>query len=229
MYRCLYRAEGLEGIDPAAAFRKNGVGAALAGTMERMRAAHLSLFAYGSALFLYYECLDEPVPPEILLAAAQAEDALAVWPGGPCGRRWTPMTDIFHYQRPVSGEHWRRKSEDRQPYGRLALLKPEEVASYVYYHYQYQEERPGDGDKYGIIGLHENVLFFYAEQPTVREPAPYEGKLNTALKPDNWQETMDPHFIRWDQAVAGQDIWRRLELVLEVRGSGSLGRSGIEG
>lgn len=127
------------------------------------------------------------------------------------------MTDIFHYQAPVSEQHWVRTNDHSVPYGRIARLKPEEVSSYVYYHYQYQEERPGDGDKFGIIGMHENLLFFYSELPATLEPAPYEGKLNTSLRPDDWAAVMEPHFMKWEGAPYGQEIWRELKLVLEAR------------
>ncbi|WP_379145423.1 hypothetical protein [Paenibacillus sp. sgz500992] len=222
MKRCLYRAEGLRGKEPASFFRSQEVSSSLAEAMEHLNVVNLSLFACSHQLFLYYECLEEAVPPESLLP--EASERLAVWPGGEQGRRWAPLADIFHYQQPVSAQHWERSNAAGEPYGRLALLKPGEAASYVYYHYQYQEERPGDGDKYGIIGLHENMLFFYAEQPATREPAPYEGRLKTTLTPDNWAEIMEPHFIKWEGTPAGQDIWRKLDLVLEVRSfTGKLG------
>ncbi|WP_150274636.1 hypothetical protein [Paenibacillus tepidiphilus] len=223
MRRCLYRAEHQEGQvnDPA---WLNVLEDGLRARMNRLAVDQLSLFSWETSLFLYYECLGEQVEPEDLLVSAK--EYLAAWPGGWRGRHWAPMTDIFHYQYPVSRQHWERRNPEREPYGRIALLKPEEISSYIYYHYQYQEERPGDGDKYGIIGLHENMLFFYAEQPTVRETAPYAGKLNTSLRPDNWGEVMDPHFIKWTDAPAGQEIWRRLELVLEVRSDA--GRMGAE-
>lgn len=220
MKRCLYRAELLEGQD-AVFFRSEELSALLAEAMMRLSVDYLSLFACGGQLFLYYECLESEIAPEDLLP--QASPLLAVWPGGERGRRWAPLTDIFHYQQPVSAEHWERHAATK-PYGRLAMLKPEAAASYIYYHYQYQEERPGDGDKYGIIGQHENVLFFYAERPDTREPAPYAGKLQTSLRPDNWAEVMEPHFIKWAGAPAGQELWRPLELVLEQRAcAGKLG------
>lgn len=98
----------------------------------------------------------------------------------------------------------------------MAALKPEQVASYVYHHYQYQEERPGDGDKYGIIGLHENLLFFYSELPATVEPTPYAGKLTTNLRPENWGEVMEPHFRKWSEMETGQAIWKKLALVLTI-------------
>ncbi|MCI1773213.1 MAG: hypothetical protein LKI04_04365 [Paenibacillus lautus] len=212
--RCLYRAELIEG-DIRSRFCGKRFIQAVEDAMKREQVSRLSLFADGSRLFLYYEGHGEQVRPEILLP--EANSWLAVWPGGGVERRWAAMADIFHYQAPASEQHWKRRYKDSVPYGRIARLKPEETASYVYYHYQYQEERPGDGDKYGIIGLHENMLFFYSELPATLEPAPYKGKLNTSLRPDDWAAAMDPHFIKWEESPSGQEIWRELELVREVR------------
>lgn len=74
----------------------------------------------------------------------------------------------------------------------------------------------GDGDKYGIIGLHENLLFFYSELPATVEPAPYAGKLATNLRPENWGEVMDPHFRKWSGMQPDQAIWKKLVLVLAI-------------
>ncbi|MGG3456509.1 hypothetical protein [Paenibacillus rhizolycopersici] len=223
MKRCIYRAEGLDGVEKAEIWRGSEVSFELSEAMERLEVDHLSLFADGNRFYLYYECLRETVPPELLLMAAG--ERLAVWPGGELEtgtrtgmeRRWAPMTDIFHYHQPAIGAAWRHSDRSTEPYGRLARLKPEEAASYIYHHYQYQEEKPGDGDKYGIIGLHENLLFFYSEQPATLEPATYKGKLNTSLKPERWAEVMEPHFIPWTGVSAGQELWRKLELVLHAR------------
>ncbi|MDU4698213.1 MAG: hypothetical protein E6Y08_20585 [Paenibacillus sp.] len=222
MKRRIYRAEGIEGVGTAELWRCPEVSLGLAEAMERLEVDQLSLFADGNRYYLYYECLREAVPPEQLLMAAG--ERLAVWPGGETEtelgtgmeRRWVPMTDIFHYHQPIAGAAWRRPNRLTEPYGRLARLKPEAAASYIYHHYQYQEEKPGDGDKYGIIGLHESLLFFYSEQPATFEPATYQGKLNTSLKPERWAETMEPHFVPWTGVPAGQELWRKLERVLHA-------------
>ncbi|MDO3412560.1 hypothetical protein QWJ34_22535 [Saccharibacillus sp. CPCC 101409] len=145
-----------------------------------------------------------------------ARDVLAAWPGASEPKVFAPMTDIFHYQRPHGREHWRRKAP-AEAYGRIARLKPDMTASYVYYHHQYQEEKPGDGNKYGVIGLHENLLFFYAERPAVLEPAPYAGTLNTSNTPEDWGAAMRPHFIEWADMPESERVWLNLDRVLEVR------------
>jgi L-rhamnose mutarotase len=182
--------------------------------MEQARVTNLSLFRQGNQLFLYYECHGEEIAPELLLPDAEA--CLAPWPGADAPRLWVPMLDIFHYQQPVSGEHWARTTPGSTPFGRLARLKPEHAARYIFYHYQYQEERPGDGDKYGIIALHENLMFFYSERPATVEPAPYQGKLATSHTPANWGEVMHPHFIMWNKPGERELIWLEIQLVLQA-------------
>ncbi|GGG06464.1 hypothetical protein GCM10010912_58840 [Paenibacillus albidus] len=182
--------------------------------MARGKVSTLSLFAHQHDYFLYYECEGEPVEPAGLLL--EEPGLFAAWPGASKLRLWVPMMDIFHYQAPVSAEHWKRKQPGAEAYGRIALLRPEWVASYIYYHYQYQEEQPGAGHKYGIIGLHENLLFFYSERPAVLEAAPYSGKLQSRQTPENWVELMEPHFIKWEHRPPDQTIWLNLTLVLQA-------------
>lgn len=152
--------------------------------------------------------------PELLLPGA--DSVLSAWPGEPRRRLFVPMADIFHYQRPADGDHWRR-TRQTESYGRIARLKPDKVSSYVFYHYQYQEEKPGDGDKYGIIGLNENLLFFYAERPSTVEPAPYEGTLTTQNTPSDWGAVMQPHFIEWPDKQENEKIWLNLERAFDIR------------
>ncbi|GLX66726.1 hypothetical protein MU1_10700 [Paenibacillus glycanilyticus] len=133
------------------------------------------------------------------------------------------MMDIFHYLQPVSEEHWRRTEPVSKPFARIARLKPEQVASYIFYHYQYQEERPGDGDKYGMIALHENLMFFYSESPATIEPPPYEGKLTTSHTPSEWQAAMDPHFIPWEEESGHSLIWLEIPLLFQLQGNETIG------
>ncbi|MEJ8305044.1 hypothetical protein [Saccharibacillus sacchari] len=144
------------------------------------------------------------------------ESVLALWPGEPERRIFVPMSDIFHYRRDTDPGFGRRTLKT-ESCGRLARLRSEKVSSYVFYHYQYQEEKPGDGDKYGIIALHEQWLFFYAERPATIEAAPYEGSLNTRRTPNDWGAVMRTHFIPWTDASGDEEIWLNLNRVLEFR------------
>ena len=143
-----------------------------------------SLFRFNNEIFLYYEFCGIEVHPDDLFT--EALDYLESWPGFEGSRKWVPMHDIFHYQAPQSSEEWRRKTKVEKPLGKIIRLKPEMIASYIFYHYQYQEEKPCDGDKFGIIGIHEDVLFFYLEEPTYQEKPTYPGLLSTQNTPNNW-------------------------------------------
>ncbi|RIX59499.1 hypothetical protein D3P08_04975 [Paenibacillus nanensis] len=212
MQRYHYRAQCRPDLDPEVYFRD-----ALPELRDHMReceASNLSLFRSGAGLFLYYESTAGHVDPHALFR--HCEEALEAWPGEDVPRRWVPMMDIFHYQTPVSEEHWLRKNASALPYARIARLKPEQVSSYVYYHYQYQEEKPGDGDKYGIIALHENLMFFYSEAPATLEQPPYQGKLSTAGTPNDWSAAMLPHFVPWNAETEPPLIWQSIPMIIRA-------------
>ncbi|MWV44329.1 hypothetical protein GRF59_11875 [Paenibacillus sp. HJL G12] len=212
MYRYHFRAQCRENIDLERLFRE-----ALPVLQIRMKefgACHLSLFHFGTQLFLYYESPAQTADPHELFA--HCEDALETWPGTDKPRRWVPMMDIFHYQQPINENHWLRKNASARPYARIAHLKPDKVASYVFYHYQYQEEKPGDGDKYGMIALHENLMFFYSEDPATVDKPSYSGKLSTSNTPSDWAGTMEPHFIPWDQPAEHSRIWLEIPLIIRA-------------
>lgn len=172
------------------------------------------LFKFNNQVFLYFEfCKDEVSPEDIF---EEATDYLELWPSFEGNRRWALMHDIFHYQSVQSDEDWRRKTKVELQWGRVIRLKPDMIASYIFYHYQYQEEKPGDGDKYGIIGIHEDLLFFYCEKPTVIEKPTYKGLLNTVNTPSNWGELMHKHFKDWLDVDNYEDTWRETEIILSL-------------
>lgn len=172
-----------------------------------------SLFQWEATLFLYVESVDAAVPVESLFGDFNGR--LKAWPGGsPEARHWVPMMDIFHYSAPQSVEHWRRKAPVEMPYGRVIRLQPEKVSSYIFYHYQLQEEHPGRGDKYGLISIHEDLLFFYQEQPRVAEETPAKPSLQTSNTPPNWGELMSQHFAPWTDL--GEPEWRPIVLLASV-------------
>ena len=83
----------------------------------------------------------------------------------------------------------------KRAYAKVNRLKAEMVSSYIFYHYQYQEEKPGDWAKYASIYLHENLMFFYLEDPDSPETPPYTGRLDTSNTPGKWTELMNQHFL----------------------------------
>ncbi|MCB0128847.1 MAG: hypothetical protein KDE58_41560, partial [Caldilineaceae bacterium] len=217
IHRSIYRAEAKGGQEAAA------VAALCAQAHELVLGTApgdlltISLLRWARQIFAYWESIDEPRTPERIfgLCAEQLEP----WPGAATPRTFVPMMDIFHYLAPENlhgdpVEAWRRKAPVAQVWGRLARLQPSMVSSYIFYHYQMQEEKPGVGDQYGIISLHEDLIFFYQERPAVVRAAEKPGKLQTTNTPPHWHDVMFPHFHRWDDAPPGQEIWREIEPLL---------------
>ncbi len=154
-------------------------------------------FHWNRNIFLYYECIEEVALPEEIFS--QAAEYLVDWPGKENPRKWIPMIDVFHFNEPVSTEHWLRKTPVELRKGRVAHLKPEMVSSYIYYHYGLQEERAFLGGKYEIIAMHEDLLFGYQEFPNVVEEPLALKRLQTKATPENWNDTrMDLHFNPWE-------------------------------
>lgn len=195
--RLMYRAAWAEGQEEAGllALGDGGRAVALVKRGELMTAA---AFGWRGNLFLYCECIaDRDVGPEEI--AGEAEPYLADWPGQAEARKWIRMVDVFHFNEPASIAHWSRGQPVERRVGRVAHLKPEMAASYIYYHYQLQEERAFSGPKYEIIGLHENVLFGYQEFPAVVEEPVVPGRLRTQGTPEPWTDSrMDLHFQPWE-------------------------------
>jgi hypothetical protein len=195
------------------------VDAALRGHAEALRVRvdagellTVSAFRRGADVFVYHESVGSPIDVHDLFAGALP--LLTPWPDGGALRHFVPMLDIFHCGEPLSLEYWRRKQPVERYEGKVIRLRPEKVASYIFYHYQMQEEKPGSFDKYGIIGIHENLLFFYLEKPFVLESPPKPGSLSTKNTPDNWHEVMFPHFQPWVDSAGVDDLWRDTTHVL---------------
>lgn len=154
-------------------------------------------FKWQKNIFLYYECIEEVIHPDNIFPSLG--EYLEDWPGKEKNRKWIPMIDVFHFNEPVNYEHWLRKAPVEKRVGRVAHLKPEMMSSYIYYHYQLQEERAFLGGKYEIIAMHENLLFGYQEFPNVVEEPVAEKKLKTSGTPVNWNDSrMDLHFDPWE-------------------------------
>ena len=181
----------------------------------------LCAYRWEGNIFVYSESEGEPANPHELLRPLLP--ALSIWPGSavpdcdePSPRHWIEMTDVFHFNEPAGKEHWRRKTRVEHRIGKLGVLKPEAVSSYIYYHYGLQEERTFSGDKYEIIALNENLLFGYFELPEIVEEPPYPPRLRTESMPKNWSEARIPeHFIRWPDMP---NSLRPIEMWLSVWG-----------
>jgi hypothetical protein len=127
------------------------------------------------------------------------------------------MSDIFHDGVPADLSSWRKDRAVEQRVGSLARIRSDKLASYVFYHYQLQEEHPELFNKTYIIGLQDHLIFSYYELPeNVSESRP-RGKLNTQFSPiDNWQEVMDPHFEPWPTPEGRLVPWLIMEPLYTV-------------
>ena len=164
----------------------------------------MSVFLLDDTLFCYVESINELISPEMLFD--DAPKYLIPLPDLQ-GRLFRHMTEIFHFHVPQSEEHWRRKQKPDFCFGMIARIIPSMAARYIYYHYQYQEEQPGKGDKYSRIFLSDDTAFFYGEIPEIIEPVSYQGALSTHNTPpeSKWQKIMDEHFIPWDSSFPKYD------------------------
>ena len=206
--RCVYRAECKPNTDVTAGVERVQK---LGDQEDSLLTA--SLFQWQSSLFIYAETAGMAFSVEDELG--DLAGCLKAWPGGLSDvRYWVPMMDIFHYSKPQGVDHWRRKTPVEKPFARVIRLRPEKVSSYIFYHYQLQEERPGRGDKYGLITIHEDLLFFYQEQPRIKEDTPAQPTLETSNTPSNWAELMSQHFAPWSDP--GEPEWRPITLLASV-------------
>lgn len=138
-------------------------------------------------VFLYVESNEQTVNPHLL-----AGGTLKSYPDG---KKWERAVEIYHYSKPVSAEQWNRKIREKTPFVTFNRLKPEMTASYIFYHYQLQEEYPGGSDRYGVIYLFLDMLIFYHEMPKEPETDVIEGSLNTEHSPrEHWDTIMEKHF-----------------------------------
>lgn len=158
-----------------------------------------AVFKWKRNLFLYAEAIDDNVNLDMVQLFPDLTDCLEDWAGQDQKRKWIPMIDVFHFNEPASAEHWLRKESVERRVGRVAHLKPEMMSSYIYYHYQLQEEQAFHGPKYEIIAMHENLLFGYQEFPAVIEEPVLPRKLHTSGTPKEWSDSrMDLHFQPWE-------------------------------
>lgn len=213
IHRVIARAQLKSGSE------EEGVRAAAEDVSGRLRVESGRLMTFGCFrwernLFLYAECVGEKLDAEELLPVVSPY--LELWPGHEQKRRWIPMIDVFHFNEPASADHWKRKTEVERRAGRVAHLKPEMAASYIYYHYQLQEEQAFHGPKYEIIAMHENLLFGYQEFPAIVEAPVLPGALATHGTPEDWKDSrMDLHFQPWPD---GHLYFKQVETVFAYYG-----------
>ena len=111
-------------------------------------------------VFVYFETYGNETPEDVLFTKVSI--SLNAFP---TGEKWVQMTDIFHYSYPISEEYWERKEKNKQPIYKIAFLKHEDIAKYIYYHYKGQQTFAYRHEKYGAIYMYTNILIIYDELP----------------------------------------------------------------
>lgn len=165
LYRLHFRGQLLpdvQGLLPAA------LSALQAHLKEKVDAGQLmtiGLFRYKDMLFAYAECIGEALDADTLFAPLR--DLLQSFPGEDGPRLWAPMNLVFYHAIPEDAADWVRQTPPEKRMGRLAIIRPEKLWSYVHYHYALTQEGLLTGDKFLAIALHENYLFAYTEEPRV--------------------------------------------------------------
>lgn len=200
MNRWMYRAQLKPGTSERFRALLEKEGEAWQQAMKRAGAATCSVFACGETLFVYLEAAfgsDDWHWP------GPCEELLETWPGAEGPERRSPMPNVF-YDGEVAELQRLRANRPAPPerIGSLARLKPDMYGSYVFYHYQLQEEKLGSFNWSYCIGSHEWYLFSYCELPAL-QGTPRPGKLTTNRTPSDWHDVMAPHF---------EEPWQRMEL-----------------
>lgn len=156
---------------------------------------NIAVFSFDSQLYLYFESDCPQVEPEQLVC-----DGVSVLPDG---KMWLRAMNIFYYSKPLNPVQWKRKHLIRKPSLQIAQLFPDMVSSYIFYHFQLQEERPKlTGNKFNSIYIHENRIFMYGEMPNESDTSVYPGRLDTHNTPkERWSEIMAEHFMPWSDGV----------------------------
>lgn len=131
------------------------------------------MYQYKTMLFLYLEYITENDNLDIAAIPsdwfAEFTPFLEPWPWFGSMRHWVYMYPVFWFDQPKSLEYWKRSVKPDAGCGRIALLKPEKLFSYICHHQAIVEEGLLVGDRYQFISHHENLLFSYFETPRDRE------------------------------------------------------------
>lgn len=175
------------------------------------------MFRWHELLFLYMEYVtegenkedddeadrkDRPVWAEIPEQwFPEMAPLLHTWPEFSGETHWAYMYPVFWFDTPKDLETWKRKKEPDKRCGRIAVLYPEKLFSYVCHHQAIVEEGLLVGDRYQMISLHENLLFSYFETPRDREQVNIRREEGESLEIQKW-EAVDPeaHFRHFPEA-----------------------------
>lgn len=166
------------------------------------------LFRFENLLFVYAESAEPVLNLEL---PANVTSALVDSPGDFGDHKFVPMLDIFHDAIPRVESAWREPGAPITSLGSIVYLRPEKYCSYVFYHFQLQEEGLRKFNKRYIIGALENCLFSYQELPAVIDATNHDRVLHTNVSPENWVELMGEHFQPWPEGLDIEKPWKNME------------------
>ncbi|MDF2670311.1 MAG: hypothetical protein K0R67_2617 [Paenibacillus sp.] len=169
-----------------------------------------ALYQFNLQLYVYLESEREV---DDFPWTQQLEEVLVERPIAGEMRYSSRLMDIYHSAAPREDDAWRTGNPIEQRIGSIARLKPDMYASYIYYHYQRQEEKPVRENKTYMIGVEDSWIFSYQELPAVYDDSPGQGAFTTRNTPENWREVMLPHFDVWTDTSEEEFIWRKLKLI----------------
>jgi len=162
------------------------------------------LFRYKRMIFLYMEFViddKQPIIDDPSIWFPQLTGFLCKWPEMDKEKEWVEMVPVFWFDLPVSVELWKRKQNPDKRCGRIAVLYPDKLLSYICHHQAIAQEGLLKGDRYQSIAVHENILFSYFETPRDREVVNIKRVDEESSEIDKWKKT-DPfsHFYHFPEA-----------------------------
>lgn len=166
------------------------------------------LFQFDDLLFVYLESQTLLTNFEF---PAIFDEVLVDWPGESGSQKFVSLLDIFHDAIPRPESVWRDSGSSRESLGSIVYLRPEKYCSYVFYHFQLQEEGMRKFNKHYVIGAHENCLFSYQELPAVIDKTNHDRILSTNVSPENWVELMGEHFRPWPEGLDIEKPWKSMK------------------
>lgn len=150
---------------------------------------------YENYAILYFETKTASLVPEDV-----AEGSLVAFPDGAL---WFEATEIFHYFNIEEDSQWERKIPDKESKILVNRLHKDKIASYIYYHYEHQNDNQVEVDKFFSIFIYGNLIFIYKELPTEEITwADIEGKNHHGERYD-WPALMNEHFMPWEDGSQG--------------------------
>ena len=163
------------------------------------------LFRYKRMIFLYVEFMLEDEHPttqdDPYIWFPELTEFLCKWPEMDKEKEWVEMFPVFWFDSPVSIEQWKRKQNPDKRCGRIAVLYPDKLLSYICHHHAITEEGLLKGDRYQSIAVHENILFSYFETPRDREVVNIKRVEEKSFEIDIWKN-VNPvsHFHHFPEA-----------------------------